>query len=488
MDIALSTWYSRAGWRIRGAASSAARSLRSTWSRAVSALPSLRGSSGTPSKPGVSGGRVASSPTAELDLRALASSPTVFAAVTRLALGLTVYPIRCYSGYTIGGDQLAALDPEIPWVSAFLRLLHTPDPADTLELCPEPGEAMLAQIIADLRLTGDAFVVPTIGAAGSVIGLTRLHPQLVSLLRQADGDWWVYRPGNGPMEYYRRRSVFHIHLLSWEKSGQGELGTGAGASLRPLVDAEELALQQTASMVRQGGADVIVTSKTAAGANFLTVKENRDKVVENMTEAIKGAGGRRIFVVPGDLEIKDSGLKPADLRSPELLKEARMAELVAVGVVPVAVGADSGTYATAVQQYRVQAEQDQIIVAVLEAHFLRPLARHFCRQAQGRWAQKWDQVTARIDIATHPGYAYVRTDALTRMQMLVAMGWSPMQAAHAENLDLPEPMGTPGPAPARPPGPVPGEIKDPRKPVGAGDAPDGQPPEPARGAVGDLFN
>ena len=100
---------------------------------------------------------------------------------------------------------------------------------------------------------------------------------------------------------------------------------------------------------------------------------------------------------------------------------------------------------------------------------LRPLARHFARQAGGKWARLADQVTCAIDISNHPGNQYIRTESISRMEKLTGMGWSPSQAAEAENLNLPKPEGQPKPAAAPAPmAPGEGEPGKPRRPVGDG--------------------
>lgn len=435
-----------------------------------------------PNRPGITSGK-ATLPRAEEDLHALATSPTVFAGITRLALGMTVYPIRCYRGFSMGGRRAEPLDPElVPWVAKFLRLLQHPDPASADQLFPEAGETLIAQIVADLRLTGNFFVAPWLSMDGDIVGLRRLHPQCCSI--DTAKDLIIYRNGSEVREY-PRRSVAHGHLLSWQRNGQGEMGTGAGTSLAPLVDAEATALRQTAAMVRQGGADLVVQGKGAAGMTFMRNPENRQKTVRDLTTAITAENGRRIMALSDELELKDSGLKPADLQAPAMLGAARGNQLVAIGVVPVAVGMESGTYATAVQQYRSQAEQDEGLASVIESALLRPLARHFARRQGGHWALRLDEVTARIDLSSHPGYAYLRTDAIGRMEKLQRMGWTAKQAGEIEGMDLPAPEGTsmmdmlltssnaadpnadPNAAPGTP-GPVPGSHKDPRRPVGDG--------------------
>lgn len=455
------SWY-------RGAVSWAQRAV-------TSGIASLRTQ---PARPGSTSGRVASSPTAERDLQAMTTSPGAFAALTRSALSFTTYPIRAYYGYSVGGTRPRPLDPEDPssaWVGRLLRLLQTPDPASAGALFPRPGEGMIAQIVADLKACGVFVIVPTL-QAGEIVGLTRLHPGCCSIERTYMGEELVYRNGS---EYrrYPRDSVCIAPLLSWARGGQSELGTGAGAALYHLIAAEAAALEQTATTIRQGGADVLLTGANETGEAMLSNEKVRKDLVKSVTEQLAGVG-RRVMALGGHVKMVDAGLKPADLRAPEMLKAALSAILMALGVVPVAIGAGEGTYATAVQQYRVQAEMDQGIAVVIEAYLLRPLARHFAQRAGGIWAQRLDMVTAAIDLSSHPGNTYLQTDALKRMESIMRMGWTNEQAADHQNIDLPKPLGVVAlnGSPVDP-GPEPGSHKDPREPVGSGtDLQSGGPP------------
>ena len=401
-----------------------------------------------PREPGITTGRVAGVPRGEQDLSAMATSPTTYAAINARALSLVTYPIRVYSGFGIGGKRPELVDPERrPWAADLLRLLQTPDIADLAEdaLFPQkPGESMLAQVIADLLMTGNAFVPGIEGAGGRVVGLDRLHPRSTWLERRGGVGSWLYKPGSGARpERYKLRSVAHLRLLSWQASGAGLMGTGAGASLAPLVAAESAALRQTAQVVEQGGADIALVGKDAQTVNWLKNKQNREKVVSDATTAMRSADGRRVFAIGGNFDLQKAGFDPADLKAPELLSAARVAELMALGCTPVLVGSESSTYSTAVQQMRVQYLHDLALAYTLEIFLLRPLARRFARCAGGRQALRSERVTCRIDLSGHPGAAYLRTDAMTRMEKLVGMGWSPGQAAESEGLDLPEPEGPP---------------------------------------------
>lgn len=474
----------------------------SVWSRisgavvyfARAALSRVRALRSAPPRAGITTGRAATPSRAEEDLSALATSPTVYAALNRLAFGLTVYPIRVYRGYGMGGNP-EPLDPaRVPWVGSYLRLLAKPDPADLDALFPAtPGEHLIAQVVADLKMAGVALIAPTVNAGGDVIGLTRLHPRLCTLVRHGGEEFWEYRVWGAETRLYPRRSVACLRLLSWNADGRGELGVGAGAALAPLIESERLALEQTAAMIQQGGADIVVTAKDASGAGYLQVEENRKEVVKHLTTALSGGpdGGRRVFALPANLEVKDAGLKPADLKSPEAMREARTSALMALAVVPVEVGGDAATYATAAIQQRVQAEQDEWLVALLEAFWLRPLAQHFARRAGGLWERRADEVTARIDLSSHPGNIAIRSESIDRMRKLVELGFSTKQAAEAEGVDLPEPEGPPmlGGVPFGAPPAAPSSA--PRPPVGQSGTVGGEPPvnpdEPAPRKVADLF-
>lgn len=395
---------------------------------------------------GISMGRVAALPMAEADLSAMATSPTVYSALTRSALETIIHPIRVYRGYSVSGGDLEPIDPRergALWVGALLRVLQTPDPASADELAPEPGEALIAQILADLKMAGAFVVAPVLSERGWVVGLTRLHPKCCSIERTAAGEEVVYRSGSDHRRY-PRRSVFIGHLLSWAADGRAEFGVGAGTPLRPLLRAEAAALAQTANMIEQGGADLRIRGKGATGKSFMALKENREKAIATVTESIVSPNGRRVIAFSDDLELDDGGLKPTDLRAPELMAAARGHELAATGTVPAWVGHDAGTYATAVVQLRVQACMDEGYAAVIEAYFLRPLARHFAktRGAGTMDARRADEITARIDLSAHPGYAQLRTESYARMKVLVHdLGFTVEQAAAAEHLDLPAPRG-----------------------------------------------
>lgn len=458
---ARSSWYSRL-----------VGSLRGTWARSVAyGMAALRR---PPPRGGVSSGRVASPINAERDLGAMESSPAVLAGVTRLALSFTTFPVRVYLGFSVGGDKsLTPISSDVPWVAAFLRLLQTPDHTNADELAPEPGDSLFAQIVADLVVAGIFFVAPTLTDKGDVIGLRRLHPKLCTFERTNGQEWVVYRTPTDTM-WYPRRQVFVGHMPSWAADGRGELGSGAGAALYDLNTAEATALRQTALITRQGGADLRIVAADAAGAALLRDKPAREKLVREATEALEGEGGRRVYALGGNIRIEDAGLKPADLQAEKLLQYAPNVQLMALGVVPAAVGRDASNYANGVLQWRAQADMDEGRAQVIEAHFLRPLARRFARQYGGRMAQRLDEITARHDLSSHIGYAYVRTDAYTRAVMLVeGLGYTVEQAVAAEQLDLPKPLGTPR-ASTQPgtPGPVPGSTKpEPRRPVGDGGDP-----------------
>ena len=467
MELVPATWYSRIVGSVRG------------WFASPTKPPPVPGSTET----GVTADRrLANNASAESDLEALSLSPTVFAAVTGQALSMATYPIKVYRGWSMGATRAEAIDPdESPatarWVGRMLRMLHRPDPEDrVMAMFPRPGEGLIAQIWADLQTSGNFYVRPTLDDQGWIVGLTRLHPASCSIEIRMGVLCVAYRSVGRTVEYYPYDEVSHGRLLSWEKSGQGLVGTGAGRSLAPIVAAERTALTQTAESIGQGGGQILITSMNDQGGAYLSDKKRREEVADEVASRLN----RRVLAVGPNLKAEASGWKPADMLAPELMASAPTSELQALGVVPMVAGHDSGTYATAAQQYRVQATRDEGMAGVIEAYLLRPLAQHFARRAAVR---DIDRITCRIDLSGHPGYTYLRTDALNRAKMWMQMGCSFRQAMENEGLDVedaekePQGLGSgPQTDPNAPqdglktgqtPGPKPGQAKPvPRRPVG----------------------
>lgn len=424
-----------------------------------------------PPRPGISAGRVTSLPYAETDLGALAVSPTVYGAITRRALSFSNYPVRVYRGWGLS-TRLEEVEASRPWVSAFFRVLQRPDPATRYSLAPKSWEWLCQQIIADLIQVGTFIVVPTLGESGYPIGLTRLHPGSCRIERSAMGDELVYSEG-GTLARYPMDQVWKGDLVSWQRNGRSEFGTGAGTPLRQWTRAEAIATEQTANMIEQGGADLRIVGKGATGKNFMANKENRERTLEAVINAIKGPFGRRVIAVSDDIEINDGGLKPTDLRAPEFHVAARQAALVATGTVAAWLGIDGGTYANFVGQVRVQADSDEGIASVVEASFLRPLAQFCARVGGGRDGANDEQITARIDLSQHPGYSQLRTEAIARIKSLVHdCGYTVAEAKEIEGMGhWPKPTGeilsAGKPTDSSQPGPDQGShLTGPRDPVG----------------------
>lgn len=417
---------------------------------------------------GVATARIASGRSVAGGASMLQASPTTYAALMRRSLSLAGYPVRAYEGYGAGDTTTTVLDPDVvPWAAKLARLIELPSPADRARLLgpypTEPGEMLIAQVVCDVLGTGNAWVAAHTDRAGDIVGQQRLMAAYLTLEVRGGVEGWRYAPPGPDVWWYPRQQVAHIRLL---RSGtERVLATGAYPALAPLLQAEGAAMRQTAAVVEQGGADVIVSGKDPTSIAFLSQDANRTKIAQQLTEALTGGPDqRRVMVLGGALDVRDSGLTPADLRAPELMTAARSADLLALGVTPVAVGLDAGPYSAAVQQYRVQAELDEQLASVLEVCWLRPLAQEMARREGGQWARQAHRVSCRLDLSTHPGWAFLRTEALGRMSSLVDLGWTPEQAAGIEGLDLPTPEGEINPN--RSPAPPPAAEAAPARPVG----------------------
>lgn len=425
--------YDRPGWWAR------ATDAVATYTRATLAQMGL--SPTPPTRAGASRGTFGARPRADEHLRQMALSPTVFAAAMRRARTFGDYP------FVVLVDGVPVEPREVPWAKAMLELLQNPDPeylttrGDVTGIAAlVPGEGLIAQLVVDILLEGVAWILPTAGRGQSVAGLTRLHPRCVKLVM---GGAYVEHTQDGRATRYPRRSVFCITNPSWQATGEGQLGVGAGEVLEPIVAAERVAMEKTASIIAQGGADVVVTGSDNAGKMLLSNETNRTKITKEVSDALAMTTGSRVIALGGPIELNPLGLTPSDIQAPTLMEAAHKAELMAMGVVPVAIGENSANFATAALQYRVQAELDEAVASMLEAYWLRPLAQHYARAFGGLRVSESGRVTCRLDLSDHPGYVSARGEAITRMGALVDLGWSPVQAAAFERLPLPKPEGQP---------------------------------------------
>jgi len=411
-------------------------------------------------------------PGAVSELELMAQSPAIYAALMHRCIGLQVYPLTCYV-QSPGGRVVEPIDPATePWAASLLRLLQRPDPADVGRVFPrEPGERLMAQLKADLLMTGTAHVRVQEGDARRIIGLHRLHPGAVQVEYVNGKRVIVYRPATGVEQRFPDEQVCTIALLSWQASAAAEIGVGAAQPLSDITRAEVAAMARTTTAIEQGGVDLAVEATTPEAAMLLMDEQQRERLGAEVTESL-GKEGRRVHIPSGGYKLTELGLKPADLRAPETQSAARAAQLMALGVVPVMVGSEAATYATAAAQLRVQYSLDLELVTWLEASLLRPLAQHFATVEGGtRWAGRASRVTCAYDLASHPGALAARSEAIDRALKLFSMGWTAAQAAEAEQLDLPEPEGVPMPAaPAAPTGrPTPAQNgSEPAAPVGQG--------------------
>jgi hypothetical protein len=408
-----------------------------------------------PPSPGVTVGRVASKPRAAADLNLIARAPYLYAGVTQRSESIATYPLRVYRN----GKPIEPAG-NYAWVRDYLNLFASPDPGDMSDpkaIFPrQTGSGLLAQLVADRLMCGVAWVLPTLAeGSGRPIALTRLHPRQVAILRVSTGDQVEYRPTSGTRTLYPIEQVCRIRGVSANLGGEELLGTGAGEPLSDIVEAESQAMRKTATVISQGGVDLIIRATSPTAAAMLIDEATRARIVDSITEQLRGGyeGDRRVMALGGEFEIVPAGFEPADLQAAEMIKAAHDAELAAIGVSPTMIGGAAANYATALVEMRVQYERDATLAQIIADALFTPLIRYCARLAR----QSDATFTAGLDLSGHPGAVAMRTESINRMQVLVGLGWSPAQAAAAEGVDLPTPAAPPNPKTAPSAAPAGGE-------------------------------
>ena len=372
-------------------------------------------------------------------LSAMASFPWVYSAVNALATDLSKVAIRAKRGR--GADAEPLEDHPL------LDLLDQPSTR-------VPGTLWRRQLITDLVLSGDAYVL--IVGASEPEALLRLHPSRVKIIPLSDGqpDSYEYDGGGRPAEYGYEQ-VLHVRTPSWSDDPRGLYGVGAIQSLHDDLLTERSTAALTAS-----------TAKTGRPTGIISPAEDGDRwsrdQITLVREAYEGQmqKGAGVLIVGGAVNYEPVGWSPREMEVSSVRELTREAILAALDVPPARVGLPKTNYATANAQSRRYWEGLQGRASLIDAEFTR-LARMFPDS---------DDVTIYHDFSDVDSLQESRTERVSRVLSWSMLGLPAEDAAALEGFDeFPtsafEEAATGGPGAEAEPGAEPAEEP------GAGDSP-----------------
>ena len=297
-----------------------------------------------------------------------------------------------------------------------------------------PGVLFRRQMIVDLVLSGDAFLL--IAGADEPRALIRLHPERVRVIPSDDGQVQGYEySGAGASQRYTIDQVLHIRLPSWQDTPAMLYGTGAIEALQHDLTTD-LAASKLAAASASNGMPTGIISPSEEGDRWSAqqIKQLR----EGFEKQLKSKSG--VVLLGAGVDYKQLSMTMRDMEYQNTRIMAREAVLAAMGVPPVVVGLPNANFATAQAQRRQFAETQQGRAALIDSELTR-LARMFPDSEGIRVMHDFSEVDALQES---------RTERVNRVQSWYMMGVPLHEAAALEGFDQidaaaiePEPVETP---------------------------------------------
>lgn len=340
-------------------------------------------------------------------LSSMASFPWVYSAVTALATDISKVPIRVVRG--------EGADAEVIDDHPLVDLLAKPSSR-------VPSVLFFRQIVTDLALTGDAFVL--VAGRNQPEALLRLHPSRVRINPQVDGQpSSYYYAGGGESVEYSFDQVLHIRSPSWADDPRSLWGVGAIQSLHNDLMTDKRTQELTAASAQTGRPTGII-SPSEEGDRW---SSEQIKVIRRATEQ-QMSSGSGLLVMGGALEYTPVGWSPKDMEFASVREMTRSAVLACLDVPPTRVGLPSANYATSREQAKRYWEGISGKCALIASELDR-LAKMF---------PDGENLTVRFDFSEIEALQESRSDRVNRVLQWVTMGVPVADAAAYEGFeDLP---------------------------------------------------
>ena len=336
-------------------------------------------------------------------MSAMSAFPWVRACVEAISSDLTKVPLRVLRGR--GRDAEPVEDHPI------LDLLDRPSSR-------VPGILLRRQLIVDLVLTGDAYLL--IAGKGEPMALLRLHPERVKIIPTQDGQPSEYEfNGGGSTVRYGFDQVLHIRLASWQQTPAMLYGTGAIEALQHDLNTDLAAAKLAAESASTG----LPTGIISPTEGDVWSRQQILRLREGFEKQLKSKSGTVILGAGVDYKQLSQTLRDMEYQNTRLL--AREATLASFGVPPSRVGLPNANYATAMAQSRLYWEGLQGKAALIDSELTR-LARMFPDSDDVRVVHDFSEVDALQES---------RTERVNRVQTWWLMGVDLAEAAALEGFD-----------------------------------------------------
>jgi HK97 family phage portal protein len=338
-------------------------------------------------------------------LSSMSRFPWIYAACTAVSSDLSAVPLKCMKGTGADAQPL----PDHP----VMQLLSAPSSR-------VPSMLFFRQVICDLILTGDAFIL--VAGSSEPEALLRLHPSRMKIMPQADGQpgEYEYSGGGGEGVVYGYEQILHIRTPSWSDDPRSLWGVGAIQSLHHDLMTDMKTQELTAASAATGRPTGIISPSADddrwSASQLASIRSATEKQMSS---------GSGLLVMGGSLEYQAVGWSPKDMEFSSVRMMTREAVLGVLDCPPTRIGLPSANFATSREQAKRFAEGLRSKGRLIAAELTR-LARMFPDS---------EDVTVDYDFSEVEALQESRTDRLNRVMTWVTLGVPVADAAAYEGFD-----------------------------------------------------
>ena len=252
------------------------------------------------------------------------------AAVSRISADLAALRLKLMKGK--GVDRREILD------HPALDLLNNPNTNMT-------GYLFRAQLMTDLLLAGNCYILILGQNENNPISILRLHPDEVKILTdEKEGITAYQHTSSGSVVVYPKERVLHGKNVSYAKGAQQIYGCGATEALAREIDADLNSQKLASDASSKGRPDIILYPKEDGD---IWPAETRRQILDNYTKMAKSGGA---IALSGQCEIKELKLSPREMEFEASRRMARESISALLGCPPTVLGLPAANFATAKQQ------------------------------------------------------------------------------------------------------------------------------------------
>ena len=252
------------------------------------------------------------------------------AAVSRISADLAALRLKLMSGK--GVDRKEIMD------HPALDLLNNPNTNMT-------GYLFRAQLMTDLLLAGNCYILILGQNENNPISILRLHPDEVKILTdEKEGITAYQHTSSGSVVVYPKDRVLHGKNVSYAKGAQQIYGCGATEALAREIDADLNSQKLASDASSKGRPDIILYPKEDGD---IWPAETRRQILDNYTKMAKSGGA---IALSGQCEIRELKLSPREMEFEASRRMARESISALLGCPPTVLGLPAANFATAKQQ------------------------------------------------------------------------------------------------------------------------------------------